>query len=221
MIDPAPSWYPDPAGRHELRYWDGSQWTHHIVSAGRTGTDPLMSGPPATGSIQASRRHTRRIGVIGVLLCLVAVVAVAAPAVSYIRASSEKSVTLDQRDQDVSLPPNKPYGIYIDDADNSGFTYRCSVKDAAGRDVPVSNYPPGRITSSDTEMLDTTFNSGSGELTINCLVRGERVSVRPAPAQRPLVFGVIAGGIAGTLGAGLLISWLAQRPWRRPRIVSN
>ena len=23
------NWYPDPLGRHELRYWDGSQWTEH------------------------------------------------------------------------------------------------------------------------------------------------------------------------------------------------
>lgn len=129
-------------------------------------------------------------------------------------------MTLDQRNQDVSLPRDKPYGIYIDDADNSGYTYSCSVKDAAGRAVPVSDLPPGRVTSSDTELL-ITFSSGSGELTIDCLVRGERVSVRPTPAQRPLVLGVIAGGIAGTLGAGLLISWLAQRPWRRPRIMSS
>ncbi|MGH9226619.1 MAG: phospholipid scramblase-related protein [Acidimicrobiales bacterium] len=42
----APDWYPDPYGRHELRYWDGSQWTEHVASHGRQGTDP----PPTDGS---------------------------------------------------------------------------------------------------------------------------------------------------------------------------
>lgn len=174
-----------------------------------------------TGPAQTSRRHARRLGWFGALLCLVAVVAVAVPGVSYFRASSEKSVTLNQRDQAVSLPPNKPYGIYIDDADNSRYTYSCSVQDGTGRDVPVSDFPPARITSSDTEMLDMTFNTGSGELKINCLVRGERVSVRPSPAQRPLVLGSVVAAITGTFGAALLISWLAQRPWRRPHISPN
>jgi hypothetical protein len=40
---PAPDWYPDPTGRHEQRYWDGSQWTEHTVTAGQQGVDPLPS----------------------------------------------------------------------------------------------------------------------------------------------------------------------------------
>jgi hypothetical protein len=35
------AWYPDPAGRHELRYWDGVVWTPHVVTAGRASTDPV------------------------------------------------------------------------------------------------------------------------------------------------------------------------------------
>lgn len=35
------NWYPDPQGRHELRYWDGTQWTEHVSDRGITGTDPL------------------------------------------------------------------------------------------------------------------------------------------------------------------------------------
>ena len=42
----APGWYPDPLGRHEHRYWDGREWTHHVGSAGQPGIDPLYpSGP--------------------------------------------------------------------------------------------------------------------------------------------------------------------------------
>jgi uncharacterized protein YxjI len=35
------NWYPDPKGRHQLRYWDGSNWTDHVSTNGTTGTDPL------------------------------------------------------------------------------------------------------------------------------------------------------------------------------------
>jgi hypothetical protein len=34
-------WCPDPAGRHEYRYWDGSRWTEHAADAGRRVSDPL------------------------------------------------------------------------------------------------------------------------------------------------------------------------------------
>lgn len=35
------AWHPDPAGRHELRYWDGLNWTSHVSDAGNTSEDPL------------------------------------------------------------------------------------------------------------------------------------------------------------------------------------
>ncbi len=36
------NWYPDPKGRHQLRYWDGTVWTDHVSTDGVTGTDPLQ-----------------------------------------------------------------------------------------------------------------------------------------------------------------------------------
>jgi uncharacterized protein YxjI len=45
------NWYPDPAGRHELRYYDGSQWTDHVSSGGRQGVDPLA---PAAAPVSAT-----------------------------------------------------------------------------------------------------------------------------------------------------------------------
>lgn len=36
------NWYPDPQGRHELRYWDGNAWTDHVSDKGITGTDPVQ-----------------------------------------------------------------------------------------------------------------------------------------------------------------------------------
>jgi hypothetical protein len=40
-------WFPDPLGRHEHRFWDGSAWTSHVADAGRAGEDPLGPPPPA------------------------------------------------------------------------------------------------------------------------------------------------------------------------------
>ncbi len=38
---PPAGWYTDPSGRHEHRYWDGSQWTEHVGSHGHQAVDPL------------------------------------------------------------------------------------------------------------------------------------------------------------------------------------
>lgn len=34
-----PGWVADPWGRHELRYWDGSNWTPHVSDNGVTSQD--------------------------------------------------------------------------------------------------------------------------------------------------------------------------------------
>jgi hypothetical protein len=36
-------WYADPAGRYELRYWDGGQWTEHVARGGTQYTDPPVA----------------------------------------------------------------------------------------------------------------------------------------------------------------------------------
>ncbi|MCW2816374.1 MAG: hypothetical protein JWN84_3829 [Nocardioides sp.] len=40
-------WHPDPTGRHELRYWDGSRWTEHVSDRGVQSTSPMDAGQPA------------------------------------------------------------------------------------------------------------------------------------------------------------------------------
>lgn len=36
-------WYPDPSGRFEMRYWDGSAWTEHVARGGQQFTDPPVA----------------------------------------------------------------------------------------------------------------------------------------------------------------------------------
>jgi Meiotically up-regulated gene 113/Domain of unknown function (DUF4041)/Protein of unknown function (DUF2510) len=37
---PAPGWHPDPVGRFQHRYWDGSRWTEHVSTGGSQTVDP-------------------------------------------------------------------------------------------------------------------------------------------------------------------------------------
>ncbi len=39
-VQPA-GWFTDPAGKHQLRYWDGSTWTANVSDSGQATTDPL------------------------------------------------------------------------------------------------------------------------------------------------------------------------------------
>lgn len=41
---PAAAWHPDPTGRHEHRWWDGSAWTDQVADGGVTASDPLPEG---------------------------------------------------------------------------------------------------------------------------------------------------------------------------------
>ncbi|MSO45088.1 MAG: DUF4190 domain-containing protein [Thermoleophilia bacterium] len=72
-------WLPDPARRHELRWWDGDRWTEHVSDGGEQGTDPpgeseLPPPPPhAAGSGTPTRRSGRAtasfvLGIVGVLV---------------------------------------------------------------------------------------------------------------------------------------------------------
>jgi len=57
MTQYAANWYPDPLGRHELRYWDGTQWTEHVSSHGRQSVDP----PVGSSHVPTVNRSTEKI----------------------------------------------------------------------------------------------------------------------------------------------------------------
>ena len=54
----AAAWHPDPTGRFEQRYWDGSRWTEHVSSAGRPTVDALEPDAARTASIPTANRST-------------------------------------------------------------------------------------------------------------------------------------------------------------------
>ena len=47
----ASGWYPDPAHKHELRYYDGARWTEHVSDQGTSAVDPLPAG--GSGAVRA------------------------------------------------------------------------------------------------------------------------------------------------------------------------
>lgn len=46
----AAAWHPDPTGRHELRYWDGSQWTDHVSDQGVQSTSSVSADGGTAGA---------------------------------------------------------------------------------------------------------------------------------------------------------------------------
>jgi hypothetical protein len=65
----AAGWYPDPTGQHELRWFDGAQWTHHTagaapaapaVPAAPTPAHHLVERPPAQAARATSPAPRRR-----------------------------------------------------------------------------------------------------------------------------------------------------------------
>ncbi|WP_169786892.1 DUF4190 domain-containing protein [Nitriliruptor alkaliphilus] len=58
MDNPA-AWHPDPAGKHDHRWWDGQRWTEHVADAGVASVDPL---PPAPGTTDAGPAEASAFG---------------------------------------------------------------------------------------------------------------------------------------------------------------
>jgi uncharacterized protein YxjI len=50
-------WYADPLGRHEVRYFDGQQWTEHVSSHGRASIDP----PVGTSHVPTVQRDAAKV----------------------------------------------------------------------------------------------------------------------------------------------------------------
>src|SRR4051794_16300570 len=58
---PAAGWHPDPMGKHELRYWDGVQWTEHVSSNGRQSVDPVQGASPVPTTSRPPEKIVRDV----------------------------------------------------------------------------------------------------------------------------------------------------------------
>ncbi|HJR23836.1 MAG TPA: phospholipid scramblase-related protein [Acidimicrobiales bacterium] len=54
-------WHPDPLGRHEHRYWDGTQWTEHVSSHGKQSVDPPVGHAPVPTVGRSSDKIVRDV----------------------------------------------------------------------------------------------------------------------------------------------------------------
>ena len=57
-----PGWYADPFGRHEMRYYDGTQWTEHVSSHGRQSTDAPVGDPKQVVGTHRPDKVQRQVG---------------------------------------------------------------------------------------------------------------------------------------------------------------
>lgn len=61
MSDHPADWYPDPSGKHEHRYWDGTQWTDNVASHGRQSVDPLTTSAPLPTTGQSAEKIQKQV----------------------------------------------------------------------------------------------------------------------------------------------------------------
>lgn len=66
-------WLPDPSGRHQLRWWDGNEWTEYVSDQGTQATDPLSGEtpppPPGAGARRSGRATAALVlGIVGILV---------------------------------------------------------------------------------------------------------------------------------------------------------
>jgi uncharacterized protein YxjI len=59
---PAPNWYPDPSGKHEKRYWDGSQWTSRVTNGNVESTETATGSTHIPSGEQSADRVQRQVG---------------------------------------------------------------------------------------------------------------------------------------------------------------
>ena len=65
MSEHPADWYPDPAGRHEHRYWDGRQWTDQVADHGRQSTDPITTSAPLPTTGMSREKIQKQAGKVG------------------------------------------------------------------------------------------------------------------------------------------------------------
>jgi hypothetical protein len=88
-------------------------------------------------------------------------------------------IHLTGQPQHVVLPAHKRYGIYVNDANNSGYSLNCKATDTQGHDeIHMDHKTPATISTSGTNNLDLVYDTGSGDLIFTCSAAGEQTTTR-------------------------------------------
>lgn len=61
------AWQRDPFGRHELRWWDGRVWTHHVSSQGLQGIDPPGPGSQVSTAMPGNAKVQQQVRSLGLM----------------------------------------------------------------------------------------------------------------------------------------------------------
>lgn len=152
--------------------------------------------------------RSRPIGIAAGVLGLLTVCAAIFPTIEIARVSSRPTVVLGQGPQHVVLPANAKYGLFFNDPQNLGYSESCSATDR-GRQIVLAD-PGFYMTSSATDNLDLVFNTGSGNLVIDCQSSAQRVAAEPVPNFAPILIGSGATIVFGLTALVLTILWAAR-----------
>ena len=134
-------WYPDPFGRHDRRYWDGSKWTEHVASRGLQGLDsPVVGSPVATGRHVAGLAGAARIGEPRIFTEPVLVVGQKAK----LKGSNVAYAVRDQQGQQIGAVQEVGRGVIkkaMDKRTDADRAYRLQVVDMSGRVLVAMTRP--------------------------------------------------------------------------------
>jgi len=160
---------------------------------------------------EGRRRSKRALGWLSLSLLVLGAVAFIVPAIVFVLASSDKGIALGDGPTKVRAPANRTWGIYFNDADNSGYSESCTATDSGGQAIAIRD-PGVTVSSSDTEMLDHVFTTPrDGHFTIACNAQSADVRVGPVGSLPSVLIGV---SVAAGLGLGGLVTgilWLTRR----------
>lgn len=157
------------------------------------------------------RKRSKALAWLSLSLLVLGAVAFIVPVTLFALASSDKGIALGDGPTEVHAPADRTWGIYANDADNSGYSESCTATDSQGRAIALRD-PGVTVSSSDTEMLDHIFTTPSGgHFTIACNAQGANVRVGPVGSLLSVLIGVSVAALLGLGGLVTGILWLTRR----------
>jgi hypothetical protein len=158
-----------------------------------------------------ARTSSKALGWIALALLSLAALAFVVPIALYALTSDERGFAVGDGPTQVEASGHRTWGIYLNDADNSGYSESCAITDSHGMDVPLRD-PGWTMSSSETEMLDHLFTTpDDGRFTIDCSSQSADVRVAPAADLHSIMIGFAVATAAGLAGLVLGIIWLTRR----------